>query len=188
MPRRVPAAAVGLVLALTALPGAARVEALPGAADLAVTLTDPASVQSGVPFTYTATVTNNGPSDALAVTLTDVVQDRPHQAVGSLQVSLGATIDSATYTVSTNPPVDCPFDNTKRVAVCMIGNLAAGATATATITVVPQLDTEWFNPGDPGYRPAETQRDIANRATVGSATPDDDPTDNVAVETTHVTA
>lgn len=104
-----------------------------------------------------------------------------------MQLSLGATIDAATY-AAPGGIGDCTVDPTKHVAVCTLGDLAAGVTATATITVVPQLDSELFNPGEPGYRAAETQRDITDRAIVASATPDGHPTNNATEQATHITA
>lgn len=180
-------AGAGLILALCAgLPNPAT--ALPGEAGLAVTVADSVDpALSGTAFTYTVTVTNSGPSTATAATLANVLQDRPHQGVASVQVSLGATIDEATY-AAPGGSGECTLDPTKHVVACNLGDLAAGATATAIITVVPQLDSELFNPGEPGYRPAEAQRDIVDRATVVSATPDGNPANNVAEQATRITA
>jgi uncharacterized repeat protein (TIGR01451 family) len=88
-----------------------------GLADLALALTaspDPAT--QGQNLTYTATVTNAGPSDASGVTLTD------NPPTGTTFVSATPSIGSCTGT----GPV-----------VCALGNLAKGGTATVAILVTP---------------------------------------------------
>jgi uncharacterized repeat protein (TIGR01451 family) len=73
-----------------------------------VTKAGPLTVMPGGPLTYTLTVTNNGPSAAAGVTVTETP---------------GAGILGATATGCSGSPLVCP-----------IGTLAAGATATVTVT------------------------------------------------------
>jgi uncharacterized repeat protein (TIGR01451 family) len=83
-------------------------------ADLAVTHTasvDPATV--GAPFIYTVTVTNNGPSTATSVTLTNTFN--PMIVTGPITASQGTCTATG----------------------CDLGNLAPGATATIQYTVTP---------------------------------------------------
>jgi uncharacterized repeat protein (TIGR01451 family) len=70
-------------------------------------------VDSGDSFTYTITVTNDGSADAEGVVVTDTIPD-------------GLTIDDV------DGP-GCSIHN--RVVTCNVGTLAAGASATITITV-----------------------------------------------------
>jgi uncharacterized repeat protein (TIGR01451 family) len=77
-------------------------------ADLSITKTGPASSTAGSPLTYTITVTNNGPSDATAVSVTD-----PTPA--------GATF------VSNNGACITAFP-------CALGTMTAGQTKTITTT------------------------------------------------------
>jgi trimeric autotransporter adhesin len=86
-----------------------------GGADVSVTMTStPATQTVGGNVTYTATVTNNGPLSATAVTLTDAVPS-------------GATFVSATSTVGT-----CTGTTT---VTCTMGTLANAAGATVTIVL-----------------------------------------------------
>ena len=85
------------------------------AANLALTKTDsPDPVLAGQDLTYTLTVTNNGPSDAAGVTITDPLPS------GVTFVSAGAGCTNASGTVT-----------------CTIGALANGANAVRTIVVRP---------------------------------------------------
>ena len=87
----------------------------PGEADLAVTKTaDPGTVTPGQSTTYTVTVRNDGPSDAVNVLATDQVAD-PNLALTS------ATAPGAACTV------------TGDVAQCSIPVLAPGASLTMTV-------------------------------------------------------
>ena len=89
----------------------------PASADLAISASaspNPAPVSSTL--TYTLTVTNNGPSGATGVTLTDTLP-------------AGATFQSATG----GPGVTCT--NASGIVTCSIGSLASQATATVTLTL-----------------------------------------------------
>jgi len=79
-----------------------------GSADVAITKTGPPSAAAGFPIVYTITVTNNGPSDASAVTVND-----PTPA--------GTTFVSNTGACTTAFP-------------CAIGTLTPGQTKTITTT------------------------------------------------------
>ncbi|HEY2666660.1 MAG TPA: SBBP repeat-containing protein [Actinomycetota bacterium] len=83
-------------------------------ADLSLTKTGPVTATAGVAFTYTLTTTDNGPSPATGVTVTDLLP----AAETFASASPGCT-------------------NTSGTVVCTMGNLASGASATATITVTP---------------------------------------------------
>jgi uncharacterized repeat protein (TIGR01451 family) len=120
-------------------------------ADLSITKSGPAAVVAGTQATYTLTVTNNGPSDATDVTISD-------------PLPVGATVVSATPSHGT-----CAGTPTLS---CTITSLANGADA--TITVVVDVSPS-FLPGD-----------ITNTATVSSATPDPNPTNNSAATTATV--
>ncbi|HEX6457912.1 MAG TPA: DUF11 domain-containing protein [Thermoleophilaceae bacterium] len=93
-----------------------RVSAPPCMADLSVTKTAAAQVQLGGNVTYTITVTSNGPSDALGVTLTDTVP------AGTKFVSATSSQGSCTGTTAVS---------------CSIGTLAVGASANVTVVVRP---------------------------------------------------
>lgn len=86
------------------------------AANLSVTKSDsPDPVNVGNNLTYTITVTNNGPNNATGVTVTDTLPS----TVTFVSASSGCTHSSGTVT-------------------CTIGNLAASANTSVTITVTPQ--------------------------------------------------
>lgn len=83
--------------------------------DLSVVVTDsPDPAVAGGTLTYTITVTNNGPSNATGVTVTDVLPT-------------GVTFASATASQGT-------ATNASGTVTGALGNLASGATATITIT------------------------------------------------------
>jgi len=90
--------------------------------DLAISKTDSADpVTAGGQLTYTLVVTNNGPSDATVVTVTD-----------TLPTAL--TYVSGTSTAGT-------VSHASQVVTAAIGDLAAGASA--TITLVTQVDSQF---------------------------------------------
>jgi uncharacterized repeat protein (TIGR01451 family) len=83
-------------------------------ADLAVSVSGPASGNEGDTVTYTITVTNAGPSAATATTLTDTL--------GSLLNFKSATTSQGTFTQSGG------------VVTFSLGTVASGGTVTATVT------------------------------------------------------
>jgi uncharacterized repeat protein (TIGR01451 family) len=85
---------------------------VPGA-DVSVVKTGPALVTEGDTYSYGLTVTNNGPADATSVVVTDPLP------ANSTFVSASAGCTEAAGTVT-----------------CTIGSLAAGASASRSITVV----------------------------------------------------
>jgi uncharacterized repeat protein (TIGR01451 family) len=87
------------------------------AADLSLALSDsPDPVVVGEPLTYTIIITNNGPSAAAGVTVTDVLPA------------------NTTFISATAGQGSCTGTNT---VVCNLGMLASGASTTVTIVVVP---------------------------------------------------
>jgi uncharacterized repeat protein (TIGR01451 family) len=90
---------------------------VPGA-DLAITKTDsPDPVKGGQNLTYTIVVTNNGPSTATGVTMTD-------------QLPKNAGFASAGTTNGT-----CSAKPSRALVTCALGDLVSGASATVTIVV-----------------------------------------------------
>jgi uncharacterized repeat protein (TIGR01451 family) len=86
-------------------------------ADVAVTKSGPAAALAGSNVTYTITVTNNGPSDAASVTLTDVLP--PNTTFVSESQTTGPTFICTTGTT----------------VVCSIATLPAGTSAVFSLTV-----------------------------------------------------
>ena len=96
------------------LPSNAVALVAPVGADLAITMTSPATVNAGAFVTFAMTVTNNGPANAALITLTD---------------TLPGTFQSSTTTQGI-----CTHNGA--VFTCNLGALAAGATAKVNVTVV----------------------------------------------------
>lgn len=129
-----------------------------GSADLAVTKSSsPDPVVAGNPLTYTITVTNNGPSTATDVTITDTIPD-------------GTTFVSG---VDGNGTTVCALLQVGTV-VCELGDMAPGATTTVYLTVQVAASV-----------PDGTV--LANSVTVSSTTPDPTPGNNTAGDNTDVT-
>ncbi len=94
------------------------VDALTSSADLSIVKTDaPDPVTVGGTLTYTLLVTNNGPADAVGVTVTDTLP-------------AGVTFGMAT-------PSQGSCAQVAGVVTCALGTVLTSATATVTITVSP---------------------------------------------------
>ena len=129
-----------------------------GSADLVVTKTDsPDPVTAGEDITYTIVVTNNGPSDAQNVTLTDLLP-------------AGTTFVSATQTSGPAFNLDATVPGTLTAT-----RATFAASASATFTVVATV-----SPATPNGAT------ITNVANVTSTTSDPMPANNTATETTKV--
>ncbi|WP_336032653.1 DUF7507 domain-containing protein [Geodermatophilus sp. FMUSA9-8] len=99
---------------------AAAVDAVTARADLAVDLTaDRATGTAGEPVTYTAVVTNAGPSLARGVVLTD-------------PLGAGMRLDAVSTTATGGT---CARDAAADTVQCTLGDLAPGATATVVLQV-----------------------------------------------------
>ncbi len=129
-------------------------------ADLAATKTGPGSVVRDDNLIYTLTVTNNGPSDAANVALSDTVP-------------ANATFVSFTQTggpgfILTTPPAGGPVTVTATAAT-----LAAAAAATFELTVHVKPDVD-------------VGATVSNTATVSGSVPDPTPGNNSATATSTV--
>lgn len=134
-------------------------------ADLAVTktaLTVPAVINS--PLTYQITVTNNGPSDATDVVATDTLP--PGVTFNSANASQGLVGQAAGVVT---------FD---------LGNLAAGASATATVVVTPTAEGVITNTASVSAAEIDVNLDDNTASVMTAVGPDadgdgiDDATDN----------
>ncbi|MES2467644.1 MAG: hypothetical protein V4675_10120 [Verrucomicrobiota bacterium] len=118
----------------------------PAVSDLTVTQTAPASARIGLPATWTVTVTNNGPDDAVNVTLLDrlpagarFVAAKPAPAsLGSGQASflLGTLASGASRTVSLTVEPQFAGEAVNLATVSSDSRDANGATATSSIAVL----------------------------------------------------
>src|SRR5262249_41382227 len=136
------------------------------ASDLSITKTDaPDPVTAGQTLTYTIAVTNNGPSDATGVTVTDTLP--PNVTFRSASPGRG---------------------HSSRTVTCAVGALSNGAMATITITVtvtptttgsITNSATVTGSPTDPvsdnNTATASTMVTAAGTTTDLSVTKDDDP-------------
>jgi uncharacterized repeat protein (TIGR01451 family) len=127
-------------------------------ADLALTNTGPAAVTPGTQITYTLSLTNNGPSDAQGVTLTDAVPQGAFFA--------GASQPSGPPFTCVNPSGSAPF-------TCVIGDFPAGQSATFTVSLFL-----------PSSAPGGTT--LTNTAQVSAATADPSGANNTASSTASV--
>ena len=129
-------------------------------ADLGVTKSGPASVTAGTNATYTVTVVNNGPSDAVSVTLTDVLPANT-TFVSATQTS-GPTFTCTTPAAGASGTISCSiasFPNTSTAVFSFVLRSGAGATG-----------------------------NVANTATVSATTPDPNNANNSNTATPPITA
>ncbi|WP_344465361.1 isopeptide-forming domain-containing fimbrial protein [Kitasatospora kazusensis] len=126
----------------------------PASADLAITKkpVGTAPVRPGTDFDYLVTVTNNGPSQAVNVVVTDVLPAQLSFVASSSGCTSSGTPNSGSESVT------CPT----------VATLAAKATKTFTITV--KLAEGYAGDG----------KDIRNQASVKSDTPDPDQSNNTS--------
>jgi uncharacterized repeat protein (TIGR01451 family) len=129
-----------------------------GSADLAVTMTGPSSVASGSDITYNITVTNNGPTPAPDVVVTDtnpssvLVQSIVSSqgtcssgpftqtcTLGPLAVSASASIQLTVKTVTSTPS---PAVNVASASTSANDPIAANNSATVSTTLMPTADLE----------------------------------------------
>ena len=133
---------------------------LSASADVAVTKTGPTTAVQNQDVSYTIIVTNNGPSDAQTVTLSD---------------PLPATTTFVSNTQNSGPAFSCtnPSIGSGGTVSCSIATLTGGTSATFTLVVHTTLST-----------PAGL---MSNTATVSSASPSDpNPGNNSSTATTGV--
>jgi uncharacterized repeat protein (TIGR01451 family) len=127
-------------------------------ADLAVTLTGPGSVTAGNTYTYTITLTNLGPNDAMSVSLSDALPT-------------GLTLSSETQ--SGGPDV---FSNT-----------STGNTASFTLADMPSGNTDTFTVTAVVSSTQGNGTTLTNTATVSSGTSDPNLANNSASVSSTVT-
>ncbi|WP_400999245.1 hypothetical protein [Agromyces sp. GXQ0307] len=128
-------------------------------ADLSIDKTGPPTAIAGTEITYTLAIENHGPSTAQGVVVTDAV-------------SIGVTIVSVAGSGGGSCNAGVPGD-AARPSECSFGNLAPGATRTMTVVVriLPEFTGE-----------------LHDDARVGSATFDNDLSDNLDTVVTDVSA
>ncbi|TDD59403.1 DUF11 domain-containing protein [Kribbella antibiotica] len=164
-------------------------DTLSPSADLAITKTaQPAPVQAGRPVTYTLTITNNGPSAAQSVTVTDPVpaplkfdsvttsQGSCYEINGTVTcaVETVAPGDEITVTVVANVPSGAPpneLANTAKVSSPTPDPVADNNSATYTLLTGAQANITLTKTVSPD--PVVAGEKITYKLTVGNAGPSD---------------
>ena len=129
-------------------------------ADVAVTKSGPATITPSTAMTYTINVTNNGPSDAANVTLTDTLP--PSTTFALMSQSGGATFTCTTPAVGATGTI-----------TCNAATLLSGATTTFTLHVTTG---------------ATLPPTMSNTATVSTTTTDPSTANDTSTATTTSTA
>jgi len=133
-------------------------------ADLALTITaSPTTVSVGTPVTYTITITNNGPSAATGVTMTDALPPE-------------LTFVSATPSQGAACALNTPSGPGRPTVTCSLGSLANGATATVSVTVTansavtgPVFNTATVAANETDPNPANNSASVGITITGGTA-------------------
>lgn len=164
-------------------------DTLSASADLAIIKTaQPAPVQAGQPVTYTLTITNNGPSAAQSVTVTDPVpaplkytsattsQGSCSEADGTVTCAVGTVApgDKVTVKVVANVPSGTPpneLANTAKVASPTPDPVADNNTATYTLLTGAQANITLTKSVSPD--PVVAGEAITYKLTVANAGPSD---------------
>ena len=128
-------------------------------ADLGVTKVNagPGTAVAGTPFSYTITVTNNGPDTAISVALTDTLP--PNTTFTSLNQDTGPTANGSVPPVGSSGTVTCGF-----------ASLPNGTSAQFTLTIT-----------------AGNTASVSNTATVSASEFDPNSNNNSATATTTIT-
>ena len=134
-------------------------------ADLSITKTGPASVTAGTNLVYTVTVTNNGSSDAAAVSVADptptglVMVSNTGDCITDYPCILGTVEAGATRTITTTysvPPsytTPASIVNTATVSSTTTDPVAGNNTSTASTAVVLSADLSIIKTGSGGVTP-----------------------------------
>ena len=134
-------------------------------ADLSVTKTGPASVTPGSNVVYTVTVTNNGWSNAAAVSVADSTPSgltfvsNSGDCVTAYPCSLGTVADGATLTITTTYSVPSsystpdPVSNTATVSSTTADSTSANNTATSSLAVAASADVTISKSGPSSITP-----------------------------------
>lgn len=130
-------------------------------ADLRMQKTGPSGMSPGLNATYTITAANDGPSDAMTVTIQDI---------------LPAEVTFVSLAQNSGPTFNCttPAAGANGTVTCTLAQFVAGASATFTLTVQVTPSTTFG-----------TQ--VTNTATITSATSDPDSGDTSSSTTGNVT-
>ncbi|MCY2989815.1 MAG: hypothetical protein NTY19_18375 [Planctomycetota bacterium] len=128
-------------------------------ADVAITKSGPGTIIPGQNMTYTLTATNNGPSTALTVLLTDLLP-----------------LDTTFFTVTVPGGWGSSTPAVGVTGTVTFSKVSMAAAETASFTIVVNVPAATLN-----------GTSLINSATVTAATPDPTPTNNAATTTTTTT-
>jgi len=121
-------------------------------ADLQIVKSGPASIVAGAPITYTLTITNNGPSDATSVTVTDPAPSGLTfvSNSGACTTAFPCTIPTIlaggtatiTSTFNTAPSLTAPIINSAGVSSAIIDPNGTNNNSSVTTTVTQSADLQ----------------------------------------------
>jgi uncharacterized repeat protein (TIGR01451 family) len=122
----------------------------PRTVDLGVTKAGPATAVAGNTITYTMTASNNGPSDAIGVRVTDNIPDGIRVITATLN-GTGVTIPASASDTNPANPDDIIFDvgnlasganiNTLQIVAAILPGTAAGSLVNSAVVSTTDIDT-----------------------------------------------